>query len=126
MKVDYSQKLGKSVLGALIVLGAALPTPAHTWPWSHDHYGKMDPAYYQELAKDWWPQIVERKLLFLDMLDGYRLGKFIFKSFNITEDLKPGNLVVIPAKKINPDLRPYILDTVVYPDRRDAFYLLSK
>jgi 4-amino-4-deoxy-L-arabinose transferase-like glycosyltransferase len=89
-------------------------------------YGKVDPGYYQEFAKDWWPQVVERKLLFLDMLDGYQLGKFIFKSFNITDDLKPGNLVIIPARKINPDLRPYIIDTVVYPDRRDAFYLLSK
>lgn len=88
-------------------------------------YTKMDPEYYQGYAKKWWPQVANRNLLFLDMLDGYRLGKLIFKSFDASEDLVTGNLVVIPAKKINPDLRPYAIDTVIYPDRSDAFYLLS-
>ncbi len=88
-------------------------------------YEKIDPAYYQSFSQDWWPIVAERKLLFLDMLDGYRLDKFVFKSFNREDDIVPGNLVVIPAKKINPELTPFIVDTVKYPDRSDAFYLLS-
>ncbi len=88
-------------------------------------YEKIDPSYYQTFSQVWWPQVLEKKLLFLDMLDGYRLDKFIFKSFNQETDLLSGNLVIIPARKINDELKKFVIDSVVYPDRTPAFYLLT-
>ncbi|MFZ2202752.1 MAG: hypothetical protein WAV56_05180, partial [Microgenomates group bacterium] len=88
-------------------------------------YNRLDPKEYQSYSAAWWPQIEQRKLLFLDMLDPYSLGQFTFKSFDASTDLVPGNLVVIRAEKANPALDPYILDKVEYPDRTPAFYLLS-
>ncbi len=88
-------------------------------------YNRLDPKEYQSYSAAWWPQIEQRKLLFLDMLDPYSLGQYTFKSFDASTDLVPGNLVVIRAEKANPALDPYILDKVEYPDRTPAFYLLS-
>ena len=88
-------------------------------------YNRLDPTEYQSSSAAWWPQITEKKLLFLDMLDPYSLGKYTFKTFDASRDLVPGNLVVIRAEKANPSLTPYILDTIEYPDRTPAFYLLA-
>ena len=88
-------------------------------------YNRLDPTEYQSSSATWWPRITERKLLFLDMLDPYSLGKYTFKTFDASRDLVPGNLVVIRAEKANPSLDPYILDKVEYPDRTPAFYLLA-
>ena len=88
-------------------------------------YNRLDPTEYQSSSATWWPRITEKKLLFLDMLDPYSLGKYTFKTFDASRDLVPGNLVVIRAEKANPSLDPYILDKVEYPDRTPAFYLLA-
>lgn len=88
-------------------------------------YNRVDPGEYQRAAASWWPQIEARHLLFLDMLDPYSLGKYTFKSFDASTDLVPGNLIVIRAEKMNHSLTPYILDSVDYPDRTPAFYLLT-
>jgi len=88
-------------------------------------YTKMDPHYYQNFSKEWWPVIEKKNLLFLDMIDGYILGKYIFKSFDPSADLVPGNLVVIKSEKYNPNLAPNVVDRVDYPDATPAFFILS-
>ena len=88
-------------------------------------YTKMDPAFYQTYSKNWWPVIEKERLLFLDMIGSYRLGKYTFKSFDASADLLPGNLVVIRAEKYNSGLAPGIVDQVNYSDGTPAFYLLS-
>ena len=89
-------------------------------------YNRLEPRQYQFFSTQWWPKIEQRKLLFLDMLDPYSLGKYTFKSFNPSSDLVPGNLIVIRAEKSNSLLEPYIIDKVEYPDRTPAFYILAK
>lgn len=88
-------------------------------------YTKMDPSFYQDFSKEWWPVIEKKNLLFLDMINEYELGKFTFKSFDPSSDLIPGNLVVIKTEKYNPNFAPNVLDRVDYPDDTPAFYILS-
>ncbi len=88
-------------------------------------YDHLDPTLYQTYSSQWWPQIQKRKLLFLDMLDPYTLGQYTFKTFNVSVDLAPGNLVVIPAPKMRDDWKSLMIDQVNYPDQTPAFYLLA-
>jgi hypothetical protein len=85
----------------------------------------MDPAFYQTYSKNWWPIIEKDRLLFLDMIGSYDLGKCTFKSFDPSSDLKQGTLVVIRADKYSNNLLPNIVDRIDYPDNSPAFYLLS-
>jgi len=88
-------------------------------------YSAMNPAEYQKYSQRWWPVIEKQNLLFLDMMNNYSLDKYIFKSFDASADLVPGNLVIIRAEKLDPNLSADILDQVNYPDNTPVFYLLS-
>ena len=85
----------------------------------------MDPSFYQDFSKEWWPMIEKKNLLYLDMIDGYNLGKYTFKSFDPSSDLITGNMVVIRSEKYNPNFAPNVLDRVDYPDDTPAFFILS-
>ena len=88
-------------------------------------YTKMDPAVYQQISPRWWSEIKDKDLLFLDMIPHYQLGKYYFKNFDQSTDLKPGNLVIIPANKYRQDMEKDVVDQVAYPNKETAFYLLS-
>lgn len=87
-------------------------------------YDSVNPRDFQDASAAWWQEISDKKLLFVDMIDKYKLGKFTFKTFDKSADLSSGNLIVIPAKKMTEDLKPYELDQINYPDQSPAFYLL--
>lgn len=87
-------------------------------------YSKIDPALYQMYSGSWWDKIQKDNLLFVDMMDSYSLGKITFTTFDKSRDLVDTDLVVIPAKKLTVDLKPFIIDQVNYPDQSPAFYLL--
>lgn len=88
-------------------------------------YGAIDPEIFQSYSGEWWKQISSDNLLFVDMIEKYRLDKFTFKTFDKSTDLVPGNLIVIPAKKMTDDLKAYQIDRINYPDQTPAFYLLQ-
>ena len=88
-------------------------------------YSQMDPQLFQQYSKEWWSIVEDKNLLFVDMINPYRLGKFTFKTFDASSDLLPGNLVIIGAKKYNPGLGAEVIDRIDYPDQTPAFYLLT-
>ncbi len=87
-------------------------------------YNKINPVEYQTFSENWWPIIKNNNLLFLDMIESYSLKNYVFRSFDSSVDLVPGNLVIIKAEKLTDILKPNIIDQVNYPNRTPAFYLL--
>lgn len=87
-------------------------------------YTKLDPTVHQTAAKEWWPRIEERSLLFVDMLDPYSLGRYTFKTFNRCTDLRLNTLSVIRSHKLDERFKPFIVTQVNYPDLSPAFFIL--
>jgi 4-amino-4-deoxy-L-arabinose transferase-like glycosyltransferase len=88
-------------------------------------YKKLDPAIFQTYSNEWWQRFQKTDFLYLDMLDDYHLEKYRFKTVHLPEDLKPGTLVILPAKTLDHQYLPYVFDTVYYPNREPFLYLLK-
>ena len=88
-------------------------------------YKKIDPVVFQNYSQGWWEKFKDTDLLYLDMLDNYRLEKYRFKSIHLPEDLKEGSLLVLPANTLDHQYLPHVFDTVFYPNREPFLYLLK-
>jgi 4-amino-4-deoxy-L-arabinose transferase-like glycosyltransferase len=88
-------------------------------------YSHMPPRDFQAYSNEWWKEIQEKDLQFVDMQEKYKLDRYTFKTFDASTDIRPNVIVVIPAKKMTEILRPYILNVVYYKNREPAFYLLK-
>jgi len=89
-------------------------------------YQKIDPIKFQAAARDWEDAVKQINPLYLDMLEGYQLENYTFKTFNPSGDLLPGNIVAIPANKYSESYAPLLKDKVDYPTGGAAFYILEK
>ena len=88
-------------------------------------YKQTDPVVFQSYSSGWWQRFQKTDFLYLDMLDDYQLEKYRFKTIHFPEDLLGNTLLVTPAKTLDHQYLPFVIDTVYYPNREPFLYLLK-
>lgn len=87
-------------------------------------YRQINPATFQQFAKQWWSDVERTRPAYLDQLEEYRLGNYVFKNFNPGVDLVPGKVIAIPAHKYMDPYQSIVKNIIRYPDDVPAFYIL--
>ena len=87
-------------------------------------YNQLEPKSFQQQSSIWWNDVQQNKLLFVDMLDPYRLDDYVFKTIDTCTDFSMESLVVIKAAKMKDEYKPYVVDIIAHSDQTPAFYLI--
>jgi len=86
-------------------------------------YQQINPKLFQQDASTWWSKYQEKPVLYLDMLDGYHLNGYTFKTVSPSDFETPDIYIVTFANKYlnHPRLNP--VHTIYYPDRTPVFVI---
>lgn len=82
---------------------------------------KFDPTEYQIATRRW--NFEEKNLKWVDQLDEYRFGKFIFKRYNWRDGIDPNNLVIGRPDEFLPDTETLL--KINYPNSEPSIYVKS-
>ena len=86
-------------------------------------YLKTDPVFYQAESKDWL-RYREMGVPFVDQLGEYRLGKFVFKNIDYTNDSKVPNVLIVGKPMEFPD-RLIPTKAILYPNQNPSLYVVD-
>ena len=86
-------------------------------------YFKLDPNFVQSQSKEWLAY-EQKKLPFVDQLGQYRLGKYIIRDINYSEDSKLTGTLLIGRPESFPE-KISSLYTTFYPDGKPAILIVD-
>lgn len=84
-------------------------------------YLKMNPVEYQKQSQKW--RFEEEGLMWVDQLNSYSLGKYVFKSLEEGDFLYENALIVGTGEEIPKNAN--LLETVFYPDGNVAYKIID-